>query len=202
MGLWLADAPLVLASKSAIRRQLLEAAGVPVEVQPADVDERAIEQAAGPASAGNIAGLLATEKARTASARALGRLVLGADQTLGFQGRVFSKALDMAAARAQLKLLRGQTHTLHAAIAIARDGDILFAHTGEAHLTMREFSDSFLDRYLESVGESVLKSVGGYQLEAAGIHLFSHIEGEHSTILGLPLLPLLDFLRTQESLAC
>ena len=202
MSLWQADAALVLASKSAIRRELLEAAGIPVEVRPSAVDERAVEQAAGQTSAEQVARLLAAEKARAVAALAPGRFVIGADQTLGFDGRVFAKAADIASARAQLRLLRGKTHTLHAAIAVVQDGAILFEHVSTARLTMRDFSDSFLDRYLETVGKTVLWSVGGYQLEGAGIHLFERIDGDHFTILGLPLLPLLNFLRTHEILAC
>ena len=201
MSLWIAAEPLVLASKSAIRRQLLDAAGIPVEIRPAEIDERALEGAAGDVSAADVARLLATAKARDVAAQLRGRIVLGADQTLGFGGRTFSKAGNRAAARAQLIKLRGQTHALHSAITLVQGEMILFEHTSTARLTMRPFSDAFLDRYLDGIGPAALQSVGSYQLEAGGIHLFEEIEGDHFTILGLPLLPLLDFLRQHGSLA-
>jgi septum formation protein len=197
MVLWLKPESLVLASRSEIRRQILAAAAIPVEVRPAAIDERLAERDAGPASAAEVARLLAAAKAKAVSGTMPGRLILGADQTLGFDGRIFSKPADQAAARAQLGLLRGSTHELHSAIAVVRDRNILFEHVSSARLTMRPFSDAFLERYLDAVGPAALQSVGGYQLEAAGIHLFERIDGDHFAILGLPLLPVLDFLRTQ-----
>jgi septum formation protein len=195
MPLWLAGEPLVLASKSAIRHALLRDAGVPVEVQPADIDERAIEQRSAPRAAGELAALLAREKARTIAARLPGRLVLGADQTLALGERRFSKPGDRAGARAQLKALRGRTHELHTAVALMRESTVVFEHREVARLTMRAFSDSFLESYLEAVGAAVTGSVGGYQLERIGIQLFERIEGEHFVILGLPLVALLRYLR-------
>ena len=195
MPLWLADQPLVLASKSKVRRAVLESAAIPLDVHPADIDERGIETRAGTATPGVIAALLARAKARAVAAHRPGRLVLGADQTLALGEQMFTKPADLAAAREQLKTLRGQTHELHAAIALIRDGAILFEHRAIARLTMRVFSDSFLDAYLEVAGSAVTASVGAYQVEKTGIHLFERIEGDHFTILGLPLLPLLDFLR-------
>jgi septum formation protein len=195
MPLWLADQPLVLASKSTVRRAVLESAAVPLEVCPADIDERGIETRAGTITPGEIAALLAREKARAVAAGRPGRLVLGADQTLALGERMFTKPADLAAAREQLKILRARTHELHAAIAVIRDGAILFEHRAIARLTMRNFSDAFLDSYLEAAGSAVTASVGAYQVENLGIHLFERIEGDHFTILGLPLLPLLDFLR-------
>ena len=150
---------------------------------------------------GEIAALLAREKATAVAAQMPGRLVLGADQTLALGERLFTKPADLAAAREQLKTLRGKTHELHAAIAVARDGAIVFEHRDEARLTMRAFSDAFLDRYLEAAGHAVTASVGAYQVERSGIHLFERIEGSHFTILGLPLLPLLDFLRREGALS-
>ena len=197
MALWLKGEPLVLASKSEIRRKILVAAEIPVEVRPAAIDERALEQGAGPVTAPDLAGLLAAAKARAVSKSLPARLVLGADQTLGFGGRIFSKPADRAAARAQLGRLRASAHELHSAIAVVEDGDVLFAHVSSARLTMRGFSDEFLERYLDAVGPAALQSVGSYQLEAAGIHLFEGIKGDHFTILGLPLLPLLEFLRAR-----
>ena len=195
MPLWLAGEPLVLASKSAIRHALLRDAGVPVEVQPADIDERTIEQQSPARDAGELAALLAREKARTIAARLPGRLVLGADQTLALGERRFSKPGDRAGARAQLAALRGRTHELHTAVALVRENTIVFEHREVARLTMRAFSDSFLESYLDAVGAAVTASVGGYQLERIGIQLFERIEGEHFVILGLPLLALLQYLR-------
>ena len=195
MPLWLAGEPLVLASKSAIRQTLLRDAGVPVEVRPADIDERTIEQQRPARDAGELAALLAREKARKIAARLPGRLVLGADQTLALGERRFSKPGDRAGARAQLKALRGRTHELHSAVALVRESTIVFEHREVARLTMRAFSDSFLESYLDAVGAAVTASVGGYQLERIGIQLFEHIEGEHFVILGLPLVALLQYLR-------
>jgi septum formation protein len=201
MALWLADRPLMLASKSASRRALLESAGIPLEVSPADIDERAIEARAGNADAGEIAAVLARTKALSVAAEKPGRLVLGADQTLVLGQHRFSKPVDRAAARDQLKVLRGNSHSLHSALALARDGALVFEYREAAHLTMRPFSDDFLERYLDAAGSAVTASVGAYQVEGGGIHLFEHIEGSHFTILGLPLLPLLDFLRREGCLS-
>jgi septum formation protein len=201
MPLWRIDKPLVLASKSAIRHALLRDAGIPVEVVPADIDERAIEQSVDTGDAGDIAALLAREKARAVAARLSERLVLGADQTLALGARRFSKPPDLAAARDQLKALRGQTHELHTAIALLREGAVVFEHREVARLTMRTFSDTFLESYLAVMGSAVTASVGGYQLEKAGIQLFERIDGDHFVILGLPLVALLDFLRQSGPLA-
>jgi septum formation protein len=195
MALWLAHQPLVLASKSASRRAILEAAAIPIEIHPADIDEREIELRAGACGPGQVAALLARSKAAFIAGQRPGRLVLGADQTMGFGEQVFSKPANRVAAGEQLKALRGQTHELHSAIALARDGMIAFEHCDVARLTMRMFSDAFLESYLDASGDAVTASVGAYQLERSGIHLFERIEGDHFTILGLPLLPLIEFLR-------
>jgi septum formation protein len=195
MSLWRADKPLVLASRSAARRALLQAAEIPCEALPADIDERMLERQAGAAAPDAIAAMLAEAKARAVAETHPGRLVLGADQTLAFECRAFSKPPDRDGARAQLATLRGKTHELHAAITLMRDGTVLFAHVATARLTMRDFSDAFLKDYLDAAGEAACSSVGGYQLEGLGVHLFERIEGDYFTILGLPLLPLLDFLR-------
>jgi septum formation protein len=200
MALWLADRPLVLASKSGSRRAILAAAGIPIEIVPADINERAIEASANARDPNEIAKLLAREKALAVAADKPDRLVLGADQTLALGARVFSKPADCAAARDQLIALRGKTHDLHSAVAVARDGAIMFEHDDSAQLTMRALSDDFLNRYLDVAGKAVTTSVGAYQVEGLGIQLFRHIEGSHFTILGLPLLPLLDFLRRERCL--
>ncbi|HZD29404.1 MAG TPA: Maf family protein [Xanthobacteraceae bacterium] len=201
MPLWLAGEPLVLASKSAIRHAVLRDAGIPVAVEPADIDERAIEQRSAKQDAGELAAVLAREKARRVAARLPGRLVLGADQTLALGERRFSKPADRAGARRQLAALRGQTHELHSAVALARGSSVLFEHREVARLTMRSFSDQFLEAYLDAAGAALTASVGGYQLEKVGIQLFEHIQGDHFTILGLPLVPLLEYLRTAGWLA-
>ena len=201
MPLWLATRPLVLASKSAARRALLEAAGIPVETEPADIDERAVETRAGLEDAEMVAALLAREKAKAVAKKHPGRLVLGADQTLALGERRFSKASDRAGARAQLAALRGRTHALHSAVAVVQDGTVMFEHVDAARLTMRAFSDGFLDAYLDAAGDAATASVGGYQLEGAGVHLFNEVDANHFTVLGLPLLPLLDWLRRSGHLA-
>jgi septum formation protein len=201
MSLWLRPEPLVLASKSAVRRALIEAAGIPLEVAPADIDERAIEARAGVGPASEAALLLAREKARVAASQAGRRFVVGADQTLALGGTRFTKPIDRNAAREQLRALSGRTHELHAAVAVARDGRVLFSHVDTARLSMRSLSDGFLDAYLAAAGPSVTTSVGGYQLEGLGSHLFERIEGDYFTILGLPLFALLGFLRREGCLA-
>jgi septum formation protein len=198
MPLWRASHPLVLASRSAPRRAMLEAAGIPIEVRVPELDERAVEAAAGSRGPADVAALLAGEKAKAVLLPR--RLVVGADQTLALGTRRFDKPQDRAAARDQLMALAGCTHQLHSAVAVARDGEILFTGVGTARLTMRRLSESFLDAYMEATGTAVLDSVGAYQLEKLGIHLFEQIDGDHFTILGLPLLQLLEFLRCEGSL--
>jgi septum formation protein len=201
MSLWQDDRPLVLASRSAVRRHMLEAAGIPVEICVPDVDERAVEKAAGTPAPPDAAVLLAREKAQAAARLRPGRIVAGADQTLAFEGRRLNKPADVSGARNQLMMLAGKTHYLHSAVALARDGKVLFDAIDTASLTVRPLSRAFLDRYLDAAGGAVLSSVGAYQLEKTGIHLFERIDGNYFTILGLPLLPLLDFLRRHGSLA-
>jgi septum formation protein len=200
MPLWLPDKPLILASQSKVRLALLEAAGIPVEARPAHLDERAIELGVtgGP---GEVALTLAREKARTVAAMSGNGIVVGCDQTLALGDRRFSKPADRAAARNQLLALRGKTHELHSAVAVCRNGSVTFGHVSVARLTMRAFSEGFLDSYLNAAGAAVTASVGAYQLERTGIHLFEKIEGDHFTILGLPFLPLLEHLRAEKVLA-
>jgi septum formation protein len=201
MGLWLAPSPLVLASSSTVRRALLEAAGVALEVRPATIDERAIEAAAPDKDPVAVAALLAREKALRVAADMPGRLVVGADQVLTFEGRRVDKPVDRAAARAQLRAFAGRTHELHAGVAVARDRTLLFEHVDVARLTVRALSESFLDRYLDAAGAAVTVSVGAYQIEGIGIQLFDRLDGDHFTVMGLPLLPLLAYLRAEGSLA-
>jgi len=198
MPLWLARQPLVLASKSDIRGKILAAAGLRFEIRPAQIDERAVEAKAGPPDAAAAARLLARAKAQSVSATRPGQLVLGADQTLARGNTRFSKPKDRAAAGEQLRALRGRTHELNSALALVQDGKVLFDCVNTARLTMRDFSDRFLDDYLDMAGTAALGSVGGYQLEGIGIHLFERVEGDYFTILGLPLLPLLVFLRQND----
>lgn len=201
MALWLAEGPLVLASKSAVRRSVLEAAGLPVEIVPANIDERGIEKNNAASDPKAVAMLLAREKAKAVAGKMPGRLVLGADQTLALGTERFSKPDGRDAARAQLLKLRGQTHELCSGIALVRDNAVLFEDCVVARLTMRNFSERFLDRYLDAAGASVSQSVGAYQLEKTGIQLFEAIDGDHFTILGMPLFSLLPFLRAQKWLA-
>jgi septum formation protein len=195
MPLWLAHQPLVLASKSDVRGKILAAAGLRFEIRPANLDERAVESKAGVPDAAAAARALARAKALAVAASRPGHLVLGADQTLARGSTRFSKPADRAAAANQLRALRGRTHELHSALALARDAAVLFDCVDTARLTMRNFSDRFLDEYLDMAGDAALRSVGGYQLEGIGIHLFERVEGDYFTILGLPLLPLLGYLR-------
>jgi septum formation protein len=194
--------PLILASASASRAALLSGAGVAFIQDPADVDETALKQSMGDdgQSGASIANALAVEKAQTVSNRQPGCLVIGADQMLECDGQWFDKPEDMAQAREALRSLRGKTHTLRASVCVVRDGAMLWSHDEAAHMTMRPFSDDFLDAYLSMAGARVLQSVGAYQLEGPGAQLFDNIDGDYFTILGLPLLPLLRFLRMEGSL--
>ncbi|MBN9604583.1 MAG: septum formation protein Maf [Afipia felis] len=186
---------LILASQSAARQALLRGAKVQFEARPADLDERGIEQTSRLSDAAAVAALLAKEKALHVSRAHPNAYVIGADQTLALGTKIFAKADDRAQAREQLKSLCGRTHELHSAVAIVKGGEILFESISTAHMTMRPLSDVQLEAYLDLAGEAVTASVGGYQLEGAGVHLFEKIEGDYFTILGLPLLPLLGFLR-------
>lgn len=201
MPLWLAGEPLVLASRSKARQMLLAAAGIPFEMRPADLDERELEAVAPSVAPGAIAAFLARRKASAVARLCPQRLILGADQTLSLGAERFAKPADPAAARAQLRALRGRTHELHSAIAFVKDGSVLFEHVGVARLTMRAFSASFLDLYLDAAGSAATASVGGYQLEGLGAQLFERVDGDYFTVLGLPLMEALDFLRRQGCLA-
>jgi septum formation protein len=197
MTLWRGTKPLILASQSQARQALLANAGIAFEAIPAEIDERAIQRASGLSSPGEIAALLAREKAISVSLRHPGQFVVGADQTLALDERLFSKPAGRAQAAGQLRALAGQSHELHSATAVARDGEILFEDVSIARMTMRPLDGAAIRAYLDTAGEAVTTSVGAYQLEGLGVHLFERIEGDHFTILGLPLLPLLKFLRGQ-----
>ena len=188
---------LVLASASKSRRALLAAAGLAFEVRPADIDEAAVKRDARAEGMGAevTALLLAELKASAVALREPGALVIGADQILACDGVWFDKPADAAAAAEQLRALRGRTHTLATAV-VCQQGELpLWHRVARPSLVMREFSDTFLAAYLAAEGSAVTTTVGAYRLEGRGIHLFERIEGEHSAILGLPLLELLGFLR-------
>lgn len=193
---------VILASSSKTRRDILEKAGVVVEAMSPRVDEEEIKNAmvAEKASAAEIAEVLAEQKARSVSRRQPQDLVIGADQVLEMGSQIYSKPADLASARKALVGLRGQEHRLFSCVCVLRDGERLWHKLDSARLTMREFSDEFLDAYLQSIGDQALAGPGSYQIEGAGSQLFSKISGDYFTILGLPLLPLLDFLRVQGAL--
>ncbi|HZZ69866.1 MAG TPA: Maf family protein [Phenylobacterium sp.] len=187
---------LILASKSVTRRAVLDGAGVTYEAAGSGVDEDAVKtellaRGAGPRE---IAAALAEKKALAVS---VGRpeLVIGADQTLEFNGRLYDKAETVQDARARLRTLRGRPHQLHSAVAVAQGGAVVWRETKSATLTMRDFTDAFLESYLAAEGEAALGSVGCYRLEGLGVQLFSRIDGDYFTILGLPMLGLLELLR-------
>jgi len=197
MTIWRGQHPLILATQSRARKMLLANAGISFDAVPADIDEREIQKNSGLSAPGEIAMLLAREKARFISATNPGRYVVGADQTLALGSRLFSKPAGRAQAAKQLRSLAGDTHELHSAVAVARDAEIVFSDVAVARMTMRRLADSEIETYLDQAGQAVTTSVGAYQLEGLGVHLFERIEGDHFTILGLPLLPLLAYLRGQ-----
>ncbi len=189
----------VLGSGSAGRRMILENAGLDFDIRQPQVDEDALKaefRSTDEAPVEDLALALARAKAQAVS-RAETRPVLGADQILVCEDRVFSKPADMEEARRNLRFLRGRTHRLISALAVAENGETVWTCIDEARMTMRDFSDAFLDRYLETVGEDALKSVGCYQIEGPGIQLFEKVDGDWFTIIGLPILPFLDWLRNR-----
>jgi septum formation protein len=201
-ALWRLSEPLLLASASPFRRAMLENAGIPVEARPAPIDERALEAEA--AGAGSIASRLAEAKALAVSHAAPSRLTLGADQTLTTGGEAFHKPADAVALRLQLEALQGRAHRLVSAFCLARDGAVLASGESAALMTMRPLSPAMLDAYVEALaGPGSLAgslTVGGYQVEGLGVQLFERIEGDHFTIMGLPLLAVLASLRRLQAL--
>lgn len=191
--------PLVLASGSATRRAMLEKAGLSIIVDTPDVDEGCIKRECRDLqlSAGEAAARLAMAKAIQVSPRYPGSIVLGADQMLECEGEWFDKPVDRDAAARQIGRLSGRSHSLFSAVAAVRDGGQIWECLDIAELSVRELSSEFIHRYLDQVGQAVLSSVGGYQIEGLGIQLFDAIRGDHSTILGMPLIPLLGFLRAE-----
>ncbi|ACA15567.1 Maf family protein [Methylobacterium sp. 4-46] len=194
---WRGSAPLLLASASATRRALLEAAGLPVETRASGIDERAVEAACGGLPPADLALALAEAKCAAVARDAPGRAVVGADQVLDLDGTLLHKPADLGAARAHLAALQGRSHALHSAVALALDGAVAERFVVSARLTLRPLDGAAIDAYLAAAGPAVAASVGAYQLEGLGIHLFERIEGDHATILGLPLLPLLARLRAR-----
>lgn len=194
-GGWLGGAPLLLASESATRRILLQRAGLPVETEAAGLDERELERGLDAVDPEGVAAALADAKALAVSARHPGRWVVGADQVLVCQGERFHKAPDRAGAARTLGRLAGRDHILVSAVSVARGGIVQARGADQARLTMRALDDAAIARYLDAAGPAATRSVGGYEIEGLGIHLFEQVGGEHSTILGLPLLPLFTALR-------
>lgn len=190
---------IILASKSPSRAMILKTAGVPFKVVSVNINEDILKKQGldKKLTPRQIASSLSRQKARVVSEKAPDQYVLGGDQILVCQGKMFDKPRDMAAARETLTKLRGRTHTLISAACIFLDGEQVLEIVEEAHLTMEDFSDDFLKDYLSRTGEKILASVGAYQLEAEGAELFTKIEGDFFTILGLPLNPVLKFLRQQ-----
>jgi septum formation protein len=195
MTLWRGKGPLILASQSRARQALLANAGIDFEAIPAAIDERTAQQSSGLSAPGDIAALLAREKALAVSSLQPGKFIVGADQTLALGMRLFNKPSGRAEAAEQLRALAGRSHELHSAVAVVRDGKILFEAATLARMTMRRLGETEIEAYLVAAGDAVKTSVGAYQLEGLGVHLFERIDGDHFTILGLPLLPLLAFLR-------
>jgi septum formation protein len=188
---------IILASGSLYRRALLENAGLGIEVQAAEIDERAVEAplAESGAAPEEVALILAEAKASEVSERYGDALVIGADQTLSLGDRLFHKPADMEDARRTLLMLSGKTHELNSAVVLARNGEAIWRHVSLARMTMRELDPAFVGRYLAKTGDAALTSVGAYQIEGPGIQLFERIEGDYFSIIGLPLLPLLSALR-------
>jgi septum formation protein len=194
--------PLILASGSRVRAELLRQARVPFEVRPVSIDEAAVRAAlvAEDATPQDIADTLAEMKAQRVSSQVADALVIGCDQVLAFQDDVLGKPADLPELREQLGRLRGKSHELVSAVVVYQDGKPLWRHAGKARLTMRNFSDDWIASYLDRHGDALLDTVGGYKIEEEGIRLFTRIEGDYFAILGLPLLELLSWLTVRGTL--
>ena len=188
---------VVLASRSGPRARMLANAGVPFTVNAASVDETAIKKSVRitSADAAVIAEILAATKAQQVSRNHGDNLIIGADQMLACDGEWFDKPTSLRDARNHLVKLRGKTHELISAVCVVQGGAVLWHHIARARMTMRPFSEDFIDKYVDKMGDSIMTTVGGYELEGIGAQLFSRVEGDYFTVLGMPLLPLLDFLR-------
>lgn len=195
---------IILASGSAVRRQVLASAGVLFSVEPAAVDEGAIRAEMTSESdcvePGDVAGVLARAKAEAVSRLHPGALVIGADQVLWMGSKLYEKPANLAEARDHLDRFRGRTHELHSAVVIAENGYSTWGTVATAHMTMRPFSDAFLDAYVARAGDRICKSVGAYEYEGLGMQLFDHVAGDYFTVLGLPMMPVLAELRARGAL--
>jgi septum formation protein len=201
-AIWRGTAPLLLASTSRVRRTLLEAAGFPVETVSPEVDERAVEASLGPGiRPAELAARLAAEKASAVARLHPERIVIGADQVLDLDGESLGKPGTPENARRQIARLAGRSHFLHSAVAVATGGRLHAVRVATARLSVRDLDDAAIAHYVASAGEAATRSAGGYEIEGLGIHLFSAVDGEHSTILGLPLLPTLALLRELDLIA-
>lgn len=197
MTFWRHSQLLILASASTSRQALLRAADIPFEIVVSDINERDAEQSAPASAPDEVARVLAIAKAQAVSTNHPSRHVIGADQTLAIGARRLSKPRNRAEAREHLRAMSGVTHELHSAFALVREGRTLHAGVSTARLTMRALSDDMIEAYLDEAGDDVLRSVGAYQLEGLGLHLFENIDGDYFTILGLPMLLLLRALRDE-----
>ncbi|MDG2034434.1 MAG: Maf family protein [Rhodospirillales bacterium] len=186
---------LILASGSAVRAKLLTGAGLTFDIKSADVDEGALKKSQTGSDVASLAEVLAQAKAHAVSADTPDALVIGADQVLDCEGRLYDKPVGEEGVRSHLMSLRGRVHRLISAVCVAEAGTISWSDTAVATLTMRDFDDNYLEYYIHQAGPEVQSSVGAYRLEDIGVQLFERIEGDYFTILGLPLLPLLSFLR-------
>ena len=192
---WLGGAPLILASASLGRRLVLQQSGLPFEARPAGVDERAIEESLGATDADVVAATLARAKALAVSKDFPDRWIIGADQTASCEHKIFGKPSSREKAGELLRFLSGRSHRLHSAVTLARSGDVAFQTIAHADLEMRDLGEGFIEAYLDSMGETALTSVGAYQVEGLGAQLFSRVQGDHWTIMGMPILPVLAALR-------
>jgi septum formation protein len=192
--------PIILASQSQSRRHILKAAGVSFKAIAPDVNEAVIKKTQSHLGKKQLAKHLAEAKALSLSKQHLDAIIIGSDQTLEFEGRKISKPKSIKEACTQLRAMRGKSHQLHSGVACAMKGNLIWSHVASARLTMRQFSDQFLEDYLDRLGDDVMTSVGGYKIEGLGLQLFDKVNGAHDVIMGMPLLPLLAILRKQDAI--